>query len=180
MSGRDGRDLHQAVFQELLEALLVAGALLGELGPQPRVVAKLEDSLSGTNEGRSMPRSFSFASQIASSLSSLDGSGRSSRPERSRATRQRLSPRGAEKKGLQESEVASLEDDPLDPELGELVGEGHDRPRRRLHVPDPRDPSLRAGQAHAHLAGGLRDADRSGALEHLLLFVRVDLLDVVS
>jgi hypothetical protein len=68
--------LDQGVLQQLLQPLLVAGALLGQVGAQPGVVPQPADLGGGTNEGRSMPRSFSLHNHTASSLSVLGRPGR--------------------------------------------------------------------------------------------------------
>ena len=67
--------LIRAVLQELLDALLVPGTLLGEVQAQPGVVAELPDLRGGTKLGRSMPRSFNLASHTASSLVGLGPAG---------------------------------------------------------------------------------------------------------
>ena len=50
--GGDSRELDQAVLEQLFDALLMTGTLLGELGPKPGVVAELSD-LSRRDEGGS-------------------------------------------------------------------------------------------------------------------------------
>ena len=68
---RHRRQLDQGVFEQLLEALLVPGPFLDQLGPQSGVVPQRRISAGGTKLGRSMPRSQSLASHTASSLSVL-------------------------------------------------------------------------------------------------------------
>ena len=63
------RHLDQRVFEQLLHALPVTGALAGQIDPQPGVVPQLPDFHGGTKLGRSMPFSVSLASHTASSLS---------------------------------------------------------------------------------------------------------------
>ncbi len=59
----------QCVFQQFVQAQLVAGPVGDQVVAQPGVVPNVRIGFAGTNEGRSIPRSLSLASQTASSLS---------------------------------------------------------------------------------------------------------------
>jgi len=113
--------LIRASSSSLLQPLLVAGAVGGQVGTQPGVLPQPADLGGRTNEGRSMPRSFSLHHHTASSLSVLGRPGRCSgvtgvdRPHHQPPRLQQVHERPPILGG-------GLDHDPLDPLPGQLLG----------------------------------------------------------
>ena len=75
--GDHHRDLQQRVLEDLLDPVLVPDLVLGQPGPGPGQRPQVPDRLrGGTNERRSIPRSFSLHSHTLSARSDLPRPGR--------------------------------------------------------------------------------------------------------
>jgi len=62
-------ELDERVFEQLLDALFLPDAVMGQVDAESGVVAELADLDGRMNDGRNMPRLFSLARHTASNLS---------------------------------------------------------------------------------------------------------------
>jgi len=175
---RHRRQLDQGVLEQLLEALLVSGPLLDELGPQPGVVPQHPD-LPGRNEARAEHAPLAEFGQphrvelvglgAASHLFDVTGVDQPHRQAR----------------GLQQVEERPpivrrrLQHHPFHPERDQFRTQGQDRVRGRLHLPHPRGaaaldrrmrpPDTDHARRLGHIDGGGDGKDPFG-----LVFVDLD------
>ncbi len=180
--GGRARELDAGVLQQLLDALLVAVALLRQVDPQPGVVVPHADLRRRDERGAEHVPLVQLGQPDRIERVGLGPAG------------DLLDVAGVDQPGRQPAPCkqvhggapvvgGGLHHDPLDALAGQLVGQGGDRVGGRRHVPDRGAAPARArgvGHPGAHLAGGLGDVDRGDALHDFLLGRGVALFPVAD
>jgi hypothetical protein len=170
--------LDQGVLQQLLQPLLVPGALLGQVSAQPGVVPQPADR--GRRDERG-PQHAPLVELAQPHRIELVGLG----PTRQMLDITRVDQPHHQPAGFQQIHKRPpvvgrrLHHDPLDALAGQLLGQLQDLVGHRAHLPDRRDPLARLGwvrHAGAHHPRRLGDIDRGDPLHDLLVLVDLDLL----
>jgi hypothetical protein len=170
--------LIRASSSSLLQPLLVPGALGGQVGPQPGGVPQPADR--GRRDERG-PQHAPLVELAQPHRIQLVGLG---------PARQVLDVAGVDQPHHQPPRLQQvhkrppvvrrrLHHDPLDPLVGQLLGQLQDLVGRRAHLPDRGNPLAhlgRVGRTGAHHPRRLGDIDRGDPLHDLLMIVDLDLL----
>ncbi len=176
------RQLDQRVLEQLLEALLVPGTFLDQLGPQPGVVPQRPD-FPGWNEAGSehaslvelrQPHRVELVGLRAArdllDITSVD------KPHRQPRRFEQVEERPPVVRGR-------LQHHPLHPQGDQVVAQAQDRVRHGVHLPYPGRATPLDGRVRttdAHHPRRLGDVNRRRARQDPFRLVAVDLLDIVT